>query len=216
MSFVKDSVLGLFDDFENEIALPLEDGQLLYFPKALSEVEADTLMRQCLTDLPWRQDCIAIAGKSIPIPRLQCWLGDPEAYYSYSNLTLSPQPWPDFLNEIKARIETLSAHSFNSALANHYRDGTDSVDWHSDDEAELGRTPVIASLSLGASRVFELKHRFKKTLPTLKISLSHGSVLIMKGSTQQFWRHRMAKDKGLHEPRVNFTFRHIYHNRVGR
>ena len=214
MSFTKDPALDLFEDLDGGIALPIEDGHLHYIPNALSEMEADELMQQCLTDLPWRQDLISIAGKLIPIPRLQCWLGDPEAHYSYSNLALRPQPWPAFLRELKARMEALAAHRFNSALANHYRDGTDSVDWHSDDEAELGTTPVIASLSLGTSRVFELKHRYNIALPNLKISLGHGSVLIMKGSTQQFWRHRIAKVKGLHEPRINFTFRQILANKV--
>ena len=216
MSFRKDPVLGLFDDLESEIALPIEDGQLHYFPEAFSDTEADALMRLCLTDLPWRQDRIRIAGKLIPIPRLQCWLGDPEARYSYSNLTLNPQPWPEFLSGVKTRIEMLAEHSFNCALANQYRDGKDSVDWHSDDEQELGKNPIIASLSLGASRIFELKHRYKKQLPALKISLRHGSVVIMKGTTQQFWRHRIAKVSGLVDQRINFTFRHIHHHQVGR
>ena len=214
MSFSKDPVLDLFDDLEDGVALPIEDGQLHYFANALNESEADTLMPHCLTDLPWRQDHIRIAGKSIPIPRLQCWLGTPDAHYSYSNIALRPQPWPEFLLKIKARVETLCAHSFNSALVNYYRDGADSVDWHSDDEQELGEDPIIVSLSLGASRVFELKHRYKKRLPTLKTSLSHGSVLIMKGSTQQNWRHRVAKVKGLDEARVNLTFRHILRKKV--
>lgn len=214
MSSGKIPISDLFNDLESEIALPIEDGQLHYFPNALTQVEADDLMRQCITDIPWRQECIRIAGRSIPIPRLQCWIGDPDAHYCYSNMALSPQPWPDFLIGIRARIETLAANSFNSALANHYRDGADSVDWHSDDEKELGSTPIIASLSLGASRVFELKHRYKKRLCALKISLDHGSVLIMKGSTQQYWRHRIAKVKGLGEARINFTFRHIVHKTV--
>lgn len=216
MSFVKDPVRGLFDDLDNGIALPIEDGQLHYFANALGETQADALMGQCLTEISWRQDRISIAGKSLSIPRLQCWIGDPEAHYAYSNLSLSPQPWPQFLIQIKTRVETLAGHSFNSALANHYRDGADSVAWHSDDESELGTSPVIASLSLGTSRVFELRHRYKKALPTLKISLRHGSVLIMKGSTQQFWRHRIAKVTGLNEPRINFTFRHVLRNEVAR
>ena len=123
-------------------------------------------------------------------------------------------PWPEFLLPIKARIETLCAYSFNSALANYYRDGKDSVDWHSDDEQELGENAVIASLSLGASRVFELKHRYKLSLQPLKTTLSHGSVLIMKGSTQQYWRHRIAKVKHLDEARINLTFRRILRKKV--
>tara|TARA_R100001377_G_scaffold80661_1_gene59693 strand:- start:2 stop:652 length:651 start_codon:yes stop_codon:yes gene_type:complete len=214
MSFGRDCVLDLFDDLDNGVALPIEDGQLHYFPNALDESEADALMMQCITDLPWRQDHIRIAGKSIPIPRLQCWLGSSDAHYSYSNIALRPQPWPEFLLRVKTRVETLCAHSFNSALANYYRDGADSVDWHSDDERELGQDPVIASLSLGTSRVFELKHRYKKRLPTLKTSLGHGSVLIMQGGTQQYWRHRIAKVQGLQEARVNLTFRRILRNTV--
>lgn len=216
MSFIKAPTLDLFDDAGNGIALPIEDGQLHYFPNALSAGEADVLLKQSITDITWRQDRISIAGRSIPIPRLQCWLGDPEAHYSYSNIALTPQPWPEFLVKIKARIETLAAHTFNSALANHYRDGADSVDWHSDDEPELGNAPIIASLSLGTNRVFELKHRYKKSLSALKISLDHGSVLIMKGSTQQYWRHRIAKVQGLKETRVNFTFRRIVRDVVER
>tara|TARA_R110001592_G_scaffold85470_1_gene252676 strand:+ start:637 stop:1287 length:651 start_codon:yes stop_codon:yes gene_type:complete len=214
MSFAKDPVLDLFDDSVDGVALPIEDGLLHYYSNAFSEAEADTLMQHCLTDLPWRQDHIKIAAKSIPIPRLQCWLGDPDAHYSYSDIALSPQPWPDFLLPIKAHIESLCGHSFNSALANYYRDGKDSVDWHSDDEQELGENAIIASLSLGASRVFELKHRYKRSLRTLKSTLSHGSVLIMKGSTQQFWRHRVAKVKNMNEARINLTFRRILHKKV--
>lgn len=209
MPFAKDPVLDLFDDSADGVALPIEDGQLHYYPNAFAEAEADALMQHCLTDLPWRQDHISIAAKSIPIPRLQCWLGDPDAHYSYSNIALSPQPWPEFLRPIKARLEILCAHSFNSALANYYRDGADSVDWHSDDEQELGENAIIASLSLGTSRMFELKHRYKRSLQTLKITLSHGSVLIMKGSTQQYWRHRIAKVKNMDEARINLTFRKI-------
>ena len=209
MSFVKDPVLGLFDDHVDGVSLAIEDGQLQYFPNAFSQREADAFFNQSLTDIPWRQESIRIAGKLIPIPRLQCWLGEPEANYSYSNITMSPEPWPEFLHEIKLRIEALSKHSFNSALANFYRNGTDSVDWHSDDEKELGKNAIIASLSLGTSRVFELKHRFKKQLRPLKISLPHGSVLIMKGSTQQNWHHRIGKTKDLIDARVNYTFRHI-------
>lgn len=210
MSIVKDPVLGLFDSHVDGVELAIEDGQLHYFPSAFSQIQSDELMEKSLTDIPWKQERIHIAGKLIPIPRLQCWLGDSDAHYSYSKINMSPEPWPDFLCEIKSRIELLSAHSYNSVLANYYRDGSDSVDWHSDDEDELGSEAVIASLSLGTSRVFELKHRYKKQLRSMKISLPHGSVLIMKGCTQQFWRHRIAKVKDLHEPRINFTFRHIF------
>jgi len=209
MSFNRDPDLGLFNDNDAGIEIALEDALLHYYSAALGDVEADALMQQCLTDIPWQQDYIHIAGKRIAIPRLQCWFGDVGTDYSYSNINLIPQPWPEFILVLKTRLEALTAHTFNCALANLYRNGCDSVDWHSDDEPELGDAPIIASLSLGASRVFELKHRTKSMLKARKIALHHGSVLVMKGATQRHWRHRIAKVKALQQARVNITFRRI-------
>ncbi len=209
MTFRRNLDLGLLMNPEQGIEIALEDGQLHYFTSIFSEDEADALFANCLTGIPWQQDAISIAGRVIQIPRLQCWLGSPEAYYSYSNLEMKPQAWPPFLMKVKQQLESLAGTNFNSALANYYRDGRDSVDWHSDDETELGDWPIIASLSLGVSRVFELKHRTKRLLGTKKILLQHGSVLIMKGGTQRNWRHRIAKVKNLCEPRINLTFRRI-------
>lgn len=201
--------LDLFDQDE-ELFLPrLEDGQLSYYANALSPVVADRVLSQCVRELPWRQDSMRIAGKEILIPRLQNWFGDAGTQYSYSGIQFTPLPWTSFLLELKETVEKISQHSFNSVLANYYRNGHDSVDWHSDDELELGEQPVIASISLGVTRVFSLRHRYKKQLPQQKLALPHGSLLIMSGPTQRYWQHRIAKQTHIESERINLTFRQI-------
>jgi len=195
-------------DFAAAERLTLPDGELLYIPQAFSTLEAQGFLEHCLRELPWRQDSIRIAGKTIAVPRLQNWFGDPGAHYSYSGITLAPLPWTDPLLEIKARVESLCGVNFNSVLANHYRDGQDSVSWHSDDESELGEHPVIASVSLGASRRFELRHR-QKSSASQRLTLHHGSLLVMLGRTQEFWVHRVPKETAVQAPRINLTFRRI-------
>ncbi|MES3006423.1 MAG: alpha-ketoglutarate-dependent dioxygenase AlkB [Pseudomonadota bacterium] len=189
--------------------IDLKDATVMYFPEAFSVMEADTLLDYCLHQLPWRQDALTIAGKRIPIPRLQNWFGDSGARYAYSGLALTPLPWTAPLLRVRQRAEALAGQSFNAVLANYYRDGKDSVGWHSDDERELGLHPVIASVSLGVTRVFEMKHAHDKSMPTLRLPLTHGSVLIMAGGTQEYWRHQLPKDVALTLPRVNLTFRKI-------
>ncbi len=201
--------LDLFDQKEELVVAKLTDAQLHYFPNAISTYDADNFLSVCLKELPWRQDTIRIAGKQIPVPRLQNWYGDAQAQYSYSGIRLKPLPWPDALLAIKRQVESISQHNFNSVLANYYRDGNDSVDWHSDDEPELGEQPVIASLSLGATRTFTLKHRYDKTIAQQKIQLHHGSLLVMSGHTQSHWLHRVAKEKHVDTARINLTFRQI-------
>lgn len=189
--------------------IELKDASLLYIPRALSATEADALLEYCLLSLPWRQDFLSIAGKKVAIPRLQNWFGEPEANYSYSGLALTPLPWTAQMLQLKNRAEVIAGSAFNAVLANYYRDGRDSVGWHSDDEKELGPQPVIASVSLGATRVFEMRHRLDKSIKTLRLPLTHGSVLVMKGGTQHFWRHQLPKDDAVKQPRVNLTFRKI-------
>ncbi len=199
-----------FSEADCDVApIELKDASLLYFPQAFSSAEADALLEYCLLSLPWRQDFLTIAGKQVAIPRLQNWFGEPEAHYSYSGLALTPLPWTVRMLQIRDRAEVIAGDSFNAVLANYYRNGRDSVGWHSDDEKELGPQPVIASVSLGATRVFEMKHRLDKSIKTLRLPLTHGSVLVMKGGTQQFWRHQLPKDETVTQPRVNLTFRKI-------
>jgi len=164
----------------------------------------ETLRKQ----IAWRQDNLSIGGRSIPIPRLQAWYGDAEARYCYSGLKMQPLPWTSLLGEIKKRVEELSAESFNAVLLNLYRDGRDSVGWHADNEPELGANPVIASLSLGATRVFRLQHRKSKHL-NYKVELDHASLLLMRGATQHYWRHQLPKTARPVGERINLTFRFI-------
>ena len=188
-----------------ELALP--DASVCFFPSAFSAIEADSLFSEALQEIPWQQDVIRIAGKQIKIPRLQCLLGDSALPYAYSGLLLQPRPFPSCVKQMRERAQGLSQCRFNAALANLYRDERDSVDWHSDDESSLGKAPVIASVSFGETRRFELRHRFDRAQPTRKIELTHGSVLLMSGSTQYFWEHRLPKDSSTKLPRINLTFR---------
>lgn len=189
--------------------IALDDAHLLLYSHAFTTLEADEFLTYCLSALSWRQDYLQIAGKRIPIPRLQNWYGDPGARYGYSGLALEPHPWTAELLAIKERVQNLTGLVFNSLLANHYRNGADSVGWHSDDEKELGDMPVIASVSLGATRIFEMKHVAGRHRKTQRIPLVHGSVLLMAGTTQQYWRHQLPKDPGVTASRVNLTFRTV-------
>ncbi len=191
-----------------EEVIPLKGGQLRYWPLLLDGDRAARLFRVLYRDTPWVQNHIRIAGKSMPIPRLNAWYGDSGAHYSYSGIDLETHPWTRTLSALKAEVETCTGIGFNSALLNLYRDGRDSVDWHSDAEAELGPSPLVASVSLGVTRRFELRHR---TLPgeRFKIELPSGSLLLMEGAIQHNWQHRVPKEKGVTAPRINITFRRV-------
>ena len=143
------------------------------------------------------------------MPRLQAWFGEAHCRYAYSGLQLPPLPWTPALLELRARVEGLAGRPFNSVLLNYYRDGRDSVSWHSDDEKELGPDPVVASLSLGAPRRFQMKHRSRGDLPRPAWELGHGSLLLMGRGSQTGWRHQLPKQPGVKEARVNLTFRSI-------
>jgi alkylated DNA repair dioxygenase AlkB len=189
--------------------LPLDDAELGFAHAFLSAAEADHAFSQLLADMPWRHDQITVYGKQHWQPRLTAWIGDEGSHYTYSGLALAPQPWTPLLLELKQRIESVAATRFNSVLLNLYRDGNDSVGWHSDDESELGPEPVIASLSLGQSRTFHLKHKRRKELPPLKIELAHGCLLVMGGATQRNYVHAVPKSAKALGPRINLTFRTI-------
>lgn len=178
---------------------------MLFWPQWLATAQADQLLAQSLTAIPWQSDSLHIAGRQIPVPRLHYWYGTARDGYRWSGLAMQARPFPDWLDQLRSEVEQACGFAFNRCLANYYRDGRDSVDWHSDDEKILGDAPVIASLSLGAERVFNLRHRL--TRKRFDIALPHGSLLLMGAGMQQYWQHRIAKSKGLEKPRVNFTFR---------
>ena len=187
--------------------IPIQDGKLIYYPHFFSEAESDLFFQKLEKNIEWKQESIKIFGKTIPQPRLTAWYGDPGKSYTYSGLTWTPNDWNDLLNPIKSKVDNAANTVFNSVLLNLYRNGKDSMGWHSDDEPELGRNPIIASLSFGQKRMFHLKHRFDKELPKVKIQLDHGSLLIMAGSTQHYWHHQIPKTAKKIEPRINLTFR---------
>jgi len=160
-----------------------------------------------MDDTAWCEEEITVYGKAYLQPRLSAWYGD--LAYSYSGIRLEPLPWTPTLLDIKRRVETLVNHQFNSVLLNYYHDQNDSMGMHSDDERELGPQPTIASLSLGEERTFLLKHKSRKDLKTVKLVLAAGSLLLMQGQTQQYWRHGINKERQACAPRINLTFRNI-------
>lgn len=180
------------------------DGEVFYYPAIFSKTESNLLFTTLQESIPWKQEPIMMFGKQIMQPRLQAWYGD--KLYKYSGLMMTPLPWTEELLMIKKRIEEASGIEFNSALVNLYRDGKDSMGWHRDNEKELGKDPVIASVSLGSERTFHLRHKENKSLKH-GLRLQHGSLLLMKGSTQHFWEHSIPKTKEEIGPRINLTFR---------
>lgn len=187
--------------------LPRE-GTAFYSSDFFSQEESDSLKQRLLSEIEWKQDKIKIFGRECLQPRLTAWYGDPGINYTYSGLTMCALPWTESLLTIKKRIEAETGFTFNSVLLNLYRNGEDSMGWHSDDEKELGPNPVIASVSFGAERTFKFRHKRAISLLT-EIELSHGSLLLMKDETQHFWQHSLPKRKRVTEARINLTFRSI-------
>ena len=188
--------------------IKLRDADLLYHPNYFSAEKSGFLMKHLLEQINWKQQKIKLFGNEIKQPRLTALFGDSGKSYTYSGLKLAPSPFLENLLFIKEHIEKNFEMNFNTCFANLYRDGSDSMGWHADDEKELGKNPVIASVSFGAERVFQLKHKYDKT-HKFKLSLEPGSVLIMAGTTQSFWKHQLPKTKKKIGPRINLTFRNI-------
>lgn len=189
--------------------LDLADAAVSYDPAFLPRKEADQLLDVLTDELAWEQKFITMFGKQLLQPRLVAWYGDTGISYTYSGLTLAALPWTNALQALKNKLEDTLEVSFNSVLCNLYRAGKDSMGWHADDEPELGKNPCIASISLGEERSFHLKHKFRKELPTHKLVLGHGSLLVMAGSTQACWKHQLPKSKRKMQKRINLTFRRI-------
>jgi alkylated DNA repair dioxygenase AlkB len=191
-------------------ALRMSDADVTMYRSFFNCAEADRLFGRLLKDTEWEQKKIRIYGKHVDLPRLTAWYGDSGKSYSYSGISMDPNPWTKTLLEIKDRVDTETQLRFNSVLLSLYRSGQDSLSWHQDDEPELGEDPVIASVSFGDTRSFQFRHKANKKLPPVSIDLTHGSLLIMKGSTQRFWVHQVPKTSRPVGPRINLTFRIIY------
>jgi alkylated DNA repair dioxygenase AlkB len=190
--------------------LGLPDSDISFYSQFFGKEESDSIFHDLIANAEWSQETMKYYGKEVKLPRLTAWYGDKGASYTYSSISNEPHPWTSTLLYIETRIEPIAGVKFNSVLLNLYRDGNDSVSWHQDNESELGVNPVIASLSFGGTRRFQLRHKFKKDLPRVDLDLTHGSLLIMKGTTQQFWQHQIARTSKPVEPRINLTFRVIY------
>jgi len=188
------------------VNLKLEDANVWYYPEFFSKAESERYYEIFLSETKWQQDDITVFGKSYKQPRLTALYGNNEKPYSYSNITMHPHTFTEELLEIKSKVETIVNEKFTTCLLNLYRDGQDSNGWHADNEKELGKNPVIASVSFGASRLFHLKHRYKPELKH-KLDLESGSLFIMKGETQHNWLHQIPKTKKKVEIRINITFR---------
>ena len=202
-----DDLFGSAPAFE---VMPMADADVRFWRHFYSAAQAAELMARLQQETPWRHDAITLFGKQILQPRLCAWYANPGMRYAYSGLTLLPQPWSPTLAQIRQDLEAACGQRFNSVLLNLYRDQRDSMGWHSDDEAELGRDPVIASLSLGATRRFKFRRRDAAQRRSTGIELTDGSLLLMAGSTQHYWQHAIDKEAALCGPRINLTFRTIY------
>ena len=182
------------------------DGQARYWSDFLGQ-NANAYLSASIHDIPWQEKQIVIYGKTHAIPRLSAWYSDTGATYTYSGITMHGAALPDFVSEIRTKICETTGYQFNSVLMNYYRHGRDKVGWHSDNEPELGKKICIASISLGAERVFRWRH---KLLPDKRhVTLAHGSLLLMESPMQVYWEHCLPANAKLNTPRVNLTFRNI-------
>lgn len=199
--------LHLFGDGEQSTGLPPE--LLEYYPHFFDADTCEKLLNKLIHITPWEQPEVTMYGKKILTPRLTAWYGDSGTNYSFTGTRHDPLPWTEDLIMIKKQVEPLAGITFNSVLLNYYRDGNDSVAWHSDNETVLGIRPVIASVSFGQSRNFDIRHK-KDHTKKHSVRLENGSYLLMKGDLQLHWEHRIAKSATTMKPRINLTFRVIY------
>ena len=206
MSKIFDDLFPAQTTFER---IPMQDAEVYYLRELFLAQTAEAIMNQLINEVRWRAENIVVWGKTYAQPRLIAWYGDNGTSYTYSGIPHDPLPWTDTLIDIKNRIEKFAGTDFNSVLLNYYRSHRDSMGLHSDDEPELGRRPIIASLSLGEERTLILKHKTKRDLKSVRLKLASGSLLLMKGETQHCWKHGIEKEKRPCGPRVNLTFRRI-------
>ena len=185
----------------------LPDAEITLWSAWLAEPAADALHTSLSTTLSWRQEQIRIYGKTVKIPRQQVWRVEPHGSYQYSGVRFAPSPWHSAVKQLTTVVSETINQPLNCVLLNLYANGQDHMGWHADNEPELGAAPVIASLSLGATRRFDLKHREQGH--QLQLQLENGSLLVMAGACQQHWQHRLPKQSRVAEPRLNLTFRYI-------
>jgi alkylated DNA repair dioxygenase AlkB len=189
----------LFDD--------LPQPEVDWRPDWIGPAEAGAWLARLLDEPAWRQDSIRTPRGWLPLPRLTAWQGEPDAVYVYSGIRNVPAPWTPAVRALRDATERACGARFNSVLLNRYRNGADGMGWHTDNEPELGPEPVIASVSFGATRRFDLRHN--ETGVVRAYRMTSGSLLVMRGRTQADWRHRVPKEPGAHGERINLTFRWV-------
>lgn len=197
--------MDLFNDIDETINYLPKDGTVNYFGKPLTRTKADFYLEKLLTTIEWKNDEAVIFGRHIITKRKVAWYGNENYNYAYSNINRQALAWTKELLELKALVEERTGETFNSCLLNLYHNGDEGMAWHSDDEKTLGLNSAIASFSFGAERKFSFKH--KQTKELISMVLEHGSLLVMKGTTQTHWLHCLPKSKRITTPRVNLTFR---------
>lgn len=193
--------------FDENINLLPKDGELFYFQNIFNFKESKFLIEALLKELDFKNDETIVFGKHRIMSRLTAWVGDEPFIYGYSQIQRKADAWSTSMLEIKRKVEDHTKRTFNSCLLNYYPSGEDGMGWHADNEKELGENPIIASLSLGAERKFSLKHN--KTKEKLDLLLENGSLLLMSGEIQHYWKHSLPKTKRVQSPRLNLTFRTI-------
>ncbi|CAD7735814.1 hypothetical protein LMG31886_36650 [Xanthomonas hydrangeae] len=191
-----------------KIRVALPQAEIAWCRGWLQAAQADVLMQALLQDVRWQVHRIRMFGRMVDSPRLSSWIGDAEASYRYSGTRFAPQPWLEALQSVRTRLQDETGQPFNSVLVNRYRSGDDAMGWHSDDEPELGAQPLIASVSLGATRRFAFKHRDDAALKQT-LELGHGDLLLMGGDTQRHYKHALPRTVKPVGERINLTFRQI-------
>jgi alkylated DNA repair dioxygenase AlkB len=187
-----------------EEVLP-HDGSAVLHRRFLGPTQATSVLAALTTEVEWEQHSLTLFGKSVLEPRLSAWVADSGVSYAYSGKKREPLDWTPTLSTVRDMVSIATGQNYNSVLANLYRDGSDSMGWHADDEPELGRAPVIASISLGAERRFDFRHNV--TGETRHVLLPHGSLLVMSGDSQACWKHRLTRSAKVRGPRINLTYR---------
>lgn len=184
-----------------------QDGEVKYYGALMSLPEADDYFNRLFETIEWKNDEALIYGKRIVTKRKVAWYADQPYEYTYSKTTKRALPWTDDLLQLKTQVEERTGENFNSCLLNLYHDGSEGMAWHSDGEKDLKKNGAIGSISLGAERKFSFKHKASKE--TVSLVLEHGSLLVMQGTTQTYWQHRLPPTKKVTQPRINLTFRSI-------
>lgn len=194
--------------FQSESNLLPFQGETIFYPDFVSKQEADHYFEKLLVSLDWRHEPIRMFGKMVMQPRLTALYGDASRSYGYSGISMTPKTWTPELEKLRTKLLGFTGVEFTHVLCNYYRDGQDSMGWHRDNEAVLGKNPSIASVTFGVTRIFQIRHYESKD-HKIDIPLTHGSLLIMSGESQHHWEHQIPKTKTSKQGRINLTFRKL-------